>query len=139
MRGAFKDLQLPQTIATLNNNTGKIEVGLVEEVYADKENTDQLIKIKSESPFIVSIGVIRDAACDEMLILLDPDQVEMQCIDQTIHIAIDSRLKVHSMTQSKGDGSDESDCVPGIPANLFLAKNLKNSLQERVKELESVF
>ena len=40
MRGAFKNLQLPQTIATLNNNTGKIEVGLVEEVYADKENTD---------------------------------------------------------------------------------------------------
>jgi len=81
LRGAFKDLQLPQTIATLNNNTGKIEVGLVEEVYADKENTDQLIQIKSEPPFIVSIGVIRDSACDEMLILLDPDQTEMQCID----------------------------------------------------------
>jgi len=24
----------------LNNNTGKIEVGLVEEVYTDKQNTD---------------------------------------------------------------------------------------------------
>ena len=40
LRAAITNLQLPQTIATLNNLTGKIEVGLVEEVYADKENTD---------------------------------------------------------------------------------------------------
>ena len=40
LRAAFVNLELPQTIATLNNLTGKIEVGLVEEVYADKENTD---------------------------------------------------------------------------------------------------
>lgn len=39
-RHAIKNMSLPQTIATLNNNTGKIEVGLVEEVYTDKENTD---------------------------------------------------------------------------------------------------
>jgi len=36
MRQAFVNLELPQTIATVNNNTGKIEVGLVEEVYADQ-------------------------------------------------------------------------------------------------------
>lgn len=34
-------MELPQTIATVNNNTGSIEVGLVEEVYADKQNTDK--------------------------------------------------------------------------------------------------
>lgn len=47
VKGAFLDLEFPQTIATLNNNTGKIEVGLVEEVYTDKQNTDQPVKIKS--------------------------------------------------------------------------------------------
>ena len=40
MRQALSNLELPQTIATLNNNTQKIEIGLVEEVYADRENTD---------------------------------------------------------------------------------------------------
>ena len=62
MRAAFGSLQLPQTIATLNNLTGKIEVGLVEEVYADKENTDQPIILKSSkhSPFIISVAVIRN-------------------------------------------------------------------------------
>lgn len=42
IRSAFEDLCLPQVIATMNANTNKIEVGLVEEVYTDKDNTDQL-------------------------------------------------------------------------------------------------
>jgi hypothetical protein len=67
----------------LNNNTGKIEVGLVEEVYADKENTDQPIIIKSacHSPYIVSVAIIRNESQAEddqqMIVLLDPDQTEM--------------------------------------------------------------
>ena len=40
VRSAFQDLRLPQVIATLNANTNKIEVGLLEEVYTDKDNTD---------------------------------------------------------------------------------------------------
>ncbi len=40
VRSAFCDLALPQVLATLNSNTNKIEVGLVEEVYPDKDNTD---------------------------------------------------------------------------------------------------
>ena len=40
VRCAFEDLQLPQVIATMNANTNKIEVGLLEEVYTDKDNTD---------------------------------------------------------------------------------------------------
>ena len=40
IRAAFQDLSLPQVIATLNANTNQIEVGLVEEVYPDKDNTD---------------------------------------------------------------------------------------------------
>lgn len=47
IRGGFDDLKLPQTIATMNNNTGLIEVGLVEEVYTDKENTDKPVILKS--------------------------------------------------------------------------------------------
>ena len=42
VRNAFEDLCLPQVIATVNANTNKIEVGLLEEVYTDKDNTDQL-------------------------------------------------------------------------------------------------
>ena len=40
VRSAFQDLALPQVIATLNANTNVIEVGLFEEVYPDKVNTD---------------------------------------------------------------------------------------------------
>ena len=47
VRSAFQDLALPQVIATLNANTNVIEVGLFEEVYPDKENTDQLQMIKT--------------------------------------------------------------------------------------------
>mmetsp|Transcript_17633 Transcript_17633/g.29787 ORF Transcript_17633/g.29787 Transcript_17633/m.29787 type:complete len:100 (+) Transcript_17633:325-624(+) len=47
IRYAFEDLELPQTITTLNNNTGKIEVDLVQDVYADKENTDQPVLLNS--------------------------------------------------------------------------------------------
>ena len=88
MRAAYGSLQLPQTIATLNNLTGKIEVGLVEEVYADKENTDQPIILKSSkhSPFIISVAVIRNEMTEledgqKLLVILDPDQLEMQCVD----------------------------------------------------------
>lgn len=41
---AAKDLKVPQVLATLNANSNKIEVGLVEEVYTDRENTDKLLK-----------------------------------------------------------------------------------------------
>jgi len=49
IRSAFQDLCLPQVIATLNSNTNKIEMGLMEEVYTDKDNTDQLQTIASTS------------------------------------------------------------------------------------------
>lgn len=40
VRAAIQNLSLPQVIATLNTNSNKIEVGLVEEIYTDKSNTD---------------------------------------------------------------------------------------------------
>lgn len=35
IRAAFLNLNLPQVIVTTNENTGKIEVGLLEEIYED--------------------------------------------------------------------------------------------------------
>ena len=76
VRSAFINLELPQTIATMNNNTGKIEVGLVEEVYADRENTDKPIKVVDsvlKVPYVVSLGVAIDelaAANDSQLPLI---------------------------------------------------------------------
>ena len=40
VRAAAQDLQLPQVIATTNVNTNKKEVGLVEEIFTERENTD---------------------------------------------------------------------------------------------------
>jgi len=66
----------------MNANTSKIEVGLLEEVYTDKDNTDQLQSISSTQsmPFIVSVGVMRDEV-DGDLVVLDCDSVEIQCVD----------------------------------------------------------
>ena len=91
IRSAFQDLSLPQVIATVNSNTNKIEVGLVEEVYPDKDNTDQLIKPKSakNAPYIVTIGILRDEVEGD-LIVIDCDETEVQCVDQLLHMALDS-------------------------------------------------
>jgi exosome complex RNA-binding protein Rrp42 (RNase PH superfamily) len=77
VRSAFSDLALPQVIATLNSNTNKIEVGLVEEVYTDRANTDALVKLKSaeSAPYIVSVAIVRDALTD--VVVLDCDSVEI--------------------------------------------------------------
>jgi hypothetical protein len=56
-----------------DSNTGKIEVGLVEEVYEDQDNTDKLMTLSSvrNAPFIISFGIIRDPAQD--IIVIDCD------------------------------------------------------------------
>ena len=74
-------MRLPQVIATLNANSNKIEVGLVEEIYPDKANTDALVLLPSvqDSPFIVSIGIMRDQQQD--IVVLDVDEFEIQCVD----------------------------------------------------------
>lgn len=70
-------MRLPQVIATLNANSNKIEVGLVEEIYPDKANTDALVLLPSvqDSPFIVSIGIMRDQQQD--IVVLDVDAFEI--------------------------------------------------------------
>ena len=47
IRAAFLDFQMPSVTATVNANTGKIEVGLAEEIYEDQDNTDRLDRLAS--------------------------------------------------------------------------------------------
>lgn len=103
----------------MNNNTGQIEVGLVEEVYTDKENTDTPVLLKSSqnAPHVISLGVIVDEGGDTealpVLPLLDASPDEMLCLDQILHIAasltsdekVKNKLKIHSIVQSKGEAS----------------------------------
>ena len=154
IRGSLQDLKLPQTIATMNNNTGLIEVGLVEEVHTDKENTDKPVIMASaaNAPFVISLGVIADegdAQALPILPLLDASIEEMSCLDQILHIAVshgpsakskEKKMAIHSVVQSKGEASTATatSCIAGIPAALFLAKNFAAVIEGRVAELENV-
>lgn len=65
-----------------NENTGKIEVGLTEEIYEDQENTDTVKRIKSaqNAPYVLSLGFVRNAAGEDSIVI-DGDDVELQCVD----------------------------------------------------------
>jgi hypothetical protein len=65
-----------------NENTGKIEVGLTEEIYEDQDNTDSLKSLKSaaQAPYILSIGFARNPAGEDSIVI-DCDEVELQCVD----------------------------------------------------------
>lgn len=82
IRAAFINVQLPQVYVTTNENTGKIEVGLAEEIYEDQENTDSLKTIQSAktSPYVISIGFIRNQTGEDSIIM-DSDEIESQCLD----------------------------------------------------------
>ena len=86
-----------------NENTGKIEVGLAEEIYEDQENTDSLKTLKSAqtAPYILSVAFVRNPSSDDSIII-DCDEIELQCIDQVLHLAVDSKMRVHAMEQSRG-------------------------------------
>ena len=71
-------------------------------------------------PFVVSVGVVRDEI-DGDLIILDCDGVEIQCIDQILHLSIDKRGKIFAFEQSRGL-SKTSPC--NLPANIFTSSNL---------------
>lgn len=64
-------------ISFRNKNTGKIEVGLIEEMYEDQENTDKLERLKSASnaPYLISVAFVREEVEDT--VLLDCDDLEI--------------------------------------------------------------
>ena len=83
---------------------------MVAEVYTNKENTDQAIKLKSvaQAPYLISLGVVMNEDSD-FIILLDFDQNEIQCVDQILHVSVDKNLKIHAIEQSKGDGVSDGE------------------------------
>ena len=127
----------------MNNNTSLIEVGLVEEIHTDKENTDKPVMLASakSAPYVVSVGVIVEEGGASgsqgvlpIIPVVDADGEEMGCLDQVLHVAVSQTLspntetpslKIHSLVQSKGEGSIVSagSCIAGIPAALFLKNN----------------
>jgi hypothetical protein len=44
----------------------------------------------------LSIGFVRNAAGEDSIIF-DGDDIELQCVDQIIHVAVDSKLCIHSI------------------------------------------
>ena len=79
-------------------------------------------------PHVVSVAVVRDEV-DGDLVVLDCDSVEIQCVDQILHLAVDRDCKVHALEQSRGL-TRNSPC--NLPANLFTMANLKGLLEQIV-------
>ena len=114
-----------------NENTGKIEVGLTEEIYEDQENTDTVKHIKSahNAPYVLSIGFVRNAAGEDS-ILVDGDDIELQCVDQILHVSIDSKLRIHAIEQSRGNNYSQA---PGyFNTKYLMGANLTEILKPKV-------
>jgi hypothetical protein len=84
---------------TTDENTGKIEVGLAEEIYEDQDNTDTLRGLQSAktAPYLLSVGFVRNSMGGEDAFILDGDELELQCVDQILHLAVDSKLRIHGI------------------------------------------
>ena len=64
----------------MNANTNKIEVGLLEEVFPDRQNTDQAVKLNSsiDAPFFISVGILRGTETNGGdLIVMDLNSIEI--------------------------------------------------------------
>lgn len=98
VRAAFQNVQLPQVYVTTNENTGKIDVGLAEEIYEDQENTDTLKTLPSakNAPYILSVGFVRNPMSEDSVIT-DCDEVELQCVDQILHVSVDAKMRIHAL------------------------------------------
>ena len=46
-------------------------------------------------PYVVTVGVIRDEV-DGDLVVLDCDSVEIQCVDQLLHLTVDSDCRIYA-------------------------------------------
>ena len=118
-----------------NENTGKIEVGLAEEIYEDQENTDSLKGLSSakNAPYIISIGFVRNASGEDSIVM-DCDEIELQCVDQVLHLAIDSKMRIHGMDQSRGSSYQTS---PGYLNIKYLkSDNLEQIVKPKLQELD---
>lgn len=106
-------------------------MGLAEEIYEDQENTDTLRPLKSAAtaPYLVSVGFVRGAVD---AVVFDCDEVELQCVDQILHMTVDSRMKVHALEQSRGGTQG------GLLSTRYLkGENLQQILRPKLNELEA--
>lgn len=83
-----------------------------------------------QAPFIVSVAVVRDVQQD--IVILDLDSVEIQCVDQIVHVCIDKNMKIWGFEQSKGL-TKKQPC--GLPAAIFSQTNMRQILRTKVGEL----
>lgn len=110
-------------------------MGLAEEIYEDQENTDSLKTPNSVkvAPFILSVGFVRNPSGDDSVII-DCDDVELQCVDQVLHLAVDSKMRIHAMEQSRGSNYQWS---PGYLNIKYLnSENLIQIVKPKINELD---
>jgi hypothetical protein len=82
---------------------------------------------------VLSIGFIRNAAGEDSIVI-DSDDVELQCVDQVLHVAVDSKMRIHSIEQSRGSYYTQS---PGyFNTKYLMSANLAEILRPKVQELE---
>jgi hypothetical protein len=48
-----------------------------------------MLKSAKDAPYVVSVGILRDEV-DGDLVIIDCDEVEVQCVDQILHVAVDA-------------------------------------------------
>lgn len=60
--------------------------------------------------------------------------MELQCVDQVVHLAVDAKLRIHAIEQSRGS---HYSTAPGyLNSKYLLADNLQQILRPKVQELE---
>ena len=84
----------------------------------------------NNAPFLITIALARDQIQDHLL--MDCDHFESQCVDQLLHVAVDSKLRIHAIEQSKGTGLSNNF----LPSKILMQENMKRVLKQKVQELD---
>jgi hypothetical protein len=82
---------------------------------------------------VLSLGFIRNAAGEDSIVV-DSDEIEMQCVDQIVHLAVDSKMRIHAIEQSRGNFYSQS---PGyLNSNYLMADNIQQIVKPKLQELD---
>ena len=87
------------------------------------------------APFVISVGICRDPVEGD-IILIDCDSIEIQCVDQILHIAVDKNNCIHGFEQSK---SAQKKMIAGLPVQIFSSNDFSAILEEKILELTKVY
>jgi len=84
------------------------------------------------APYIISVAFVRNPLGGEDSIISDCDEIELQCVDQIIHLSVDSKMRIYALEQSRGSFS------PGFMNIKYLkADNLQQIVKPKVQELDT--